>query len=179
MDMNEFPSDYLHTDQTPQTDDIPEDQRDEEPLGRAPTRRVLEGNAEMVIDEPANIVFESFQVFLETFEEIEDGIRRFPYIVQILALCEEENSTVYVDLEHVYNVDTDLYTSLVNEYLRVEPYLERAVLNVALTGSKKAMRNIKRGWWVCFYNQGHCKRLREIRTRDIGTLVTITGTVNR
>jgi len=67
--------------------------------------------------------------------------------------------------------------SLFSEYSRFEPYLRKAILQfVQLAGHPLKPTTI---YQVGIYNTGKVEKIRELKTQNLGRLISIDGTVTR
>ncbi|KAJ1674720.1 MCM DNA helicase complex subunit mcm6, partial [Spiromyces aspiralis] len=164
-----------------------------------------------VCDEAAEKVREAFELFLENYvdensqnareiyggganamDNDEDDYAGRIYIKQLASMRLEDCSTVFVDYQHVVAFDETLATYLMENYLRLEPYLSRAAGHIYA----KVQRLLRNGGQnstdrlsaedsdegslsVAFYGLPGVLRVRELRTDKVGQLTSISGTVTR
>ena len=167
-----------------------------------------------VVDITGEKVRESFEVFLESFVD-EDNISENDqwkgriYLAQIEVMRIYEYSTLYVDYQHLVEVeDGVLAAAILEQYYRFSPFLTKALknllkkyapslLNTSILGTSNSeedetTRNEsasglsstgyaanERVFQIAFFNLPTVSRIREIRTEKIGTLMSILGTITR
>nr|KAJ3422233.1 MCM DNA helicase complex subunit mcm6 [Polyrhizophydium stewartii] len=149
------------------------------PLGFADIPRVL--------DETAEQVRHDFQVFLANFVEQETG--RQVYLEQIRAFEESDTTTVFIDHAHLLEHNEMLGQIVFEQYYRMEPYLRKAVQNLArevapsslgvAQGANVADETRLKEFWIAWFNVPLRKKLRELRMNLQGQLLEISGTVTR
>nr|CCA18588.1 hypothetical protein ALNC14_047310 [Albugo laibachii Nc14]CCA20545.1 Protein involved in DNA replication putative [Albugo laibachii Nc14] len=106
------------------------------------------------------------------------------YSQQAEVMRNTETSSLFVDFSHVLEYDSDLAQAIHAQYYRWEPYLRRAVFefirmeDAAYTISEDANKS-QREFFVCFYNFQHVSHIRDLRMRNVGELVSFSGTVTR
>lgn len=140
------------------------------------------------------------------------------YIAQIHGLKKYSLSTLYVDFQHLMALeDSALADAIVDQYLRFQPFLTRALHNLIakyepqyfrdhrqMTSSTSSQTNSSvmanghseddstetsefkgrntnqqtdKVFALAFYNLPLVSRLRQLKTRQIGKLVSVSGTV--
>lgn len=152
---------------------------------------LLRDDVQKVMDTTAVEVQRAFERFLEEFCEVRSDGSVFPfYVEQIKELQDNERTTLFVDLQHVFENNSMLAEIIQSQYYRMEPYLKKAVQNLVRkyspdyihirTGKFAGEEGVMREFWVSWYNaERDLKRLRQLRTVHIGQLVCISGTVTR
>ncbi|CCI44359.1 unnamed protein product [Albugo candida] len=106
------------------------------------------------------------------------------YTQQAEVMRNSETSSLFVDFSHVLEYDSDLAQAIHAQYYRWDPYLRRAVFefirmeDAAYTISEDANKS-QREFFVCFYNFQHVSHIRDLRMRNVGELVSFSGTVTR
>ncbi|KAJ8086948.1 MCM DNA helicase complex subunit mcm6 [Marasmius tenuissimus] len=172
-------------------------------------RRIARGQQNsdipLVRDSIGETVTETFEQFLRTFTEdvalaatpqsdggapeTQDG--ELFYIQQIHEMRQNELCTLYVDFGHILAKDDELATVIQRNYYRFIPYLRRAVLNLVAefepeylkvnpTAARTDSTNLQtREFDVAFYHLPLVLGIRNLRTDNIGTLMSISGTVTR
>ncbi|KAJ1914764.1 MCM DNA helicase complex subunit mcm6 [Mycoemilia scoparia] len=155
-------------------------------------------------DEVAEKVRETFELFLENFvdetsqeaqdiyngdvaDNQEDGYAGRPYVKQLANLRLEDCSTVFVDYRHIVLFDETLATYLMENYLRLEPFLCRAVERVYVKIQRLVREDLddvddvlqQQPLSVAFYGLPGILRVRELRTDKLGQLTSVSGTVTR
>ncbi|KAJ2657889.1 MCM DNA helicase complex subunit mcm6 [Coemansia sp. RSA 1200] len=159
-----------------------------------------EGRAK-IRDEAAEAFGIIFQTFLETFEddeqqqqqqageeEEEDGeYGRRIYMQQISRMRLDECATVYFDVGHLMRYDERAAQALVENYLRLEPYMRLGARRVyrathadeGVPRSKDSVDDDDDSVAVGITGLPGVHRIRELRADKIGTLACISGTVTR
>jgi DNA replication licensing factor MCM6 len=113
----------------------------------------------------------------------------------------QKKTTVRINYADLESYHPSLALAIKMNFYRYQPYLQISVFNVLkslfpaqfdsidllsngtssngdTTASNSGNRTF-REFWVAFYNIGSQKRIRELRTKEIGNLVSMTGTVTR
>ncbi|CAG9861738.1 unnamed protein product [Phyllotreta striolata] len=113
-----------------------------------------------------------FHDFLEEYKE--DG--EVKYLEAALELQNEERSTIEVSFEDVEKYNQNLATTIIEEYLRIYPFLCLALSNFVKdrSGLKK-----EKDCYISFTDVPTRHKVRELKTDKIGTLVRISGQVIR
>jgi DNA replication licensing factor MCM6 len=140
--------------------------------------------APRVEDDVGNEAAEQFFNFLNTFMgKPEDTPSTNPepkYYENVRHMRDQEDSTLFVDFTDIQASDAHLADSISANYLRLEPFLKRAV--------QRLVRNVEPGYvdtgkwkefWVSFFNLTTIRKLRDLKTEHIGQLVCFSGTVTR
>lgn len=149
------------------------------PQVQAPVVRLrksrLGGNIAPLVDEHAVSVQAAFESFLTDYADGE-------YLRKVEIMLAEENSYLEVDYEHVYEFDDQLGESLQQEFYHLESCMHKALSEVAASVSARmpqfeAPRD--RQYQVNMFNYGIVKAIRHIRADNIGSLVSVSGTVTR
>lgn len=150
------------------------------------------------VDELAEAVAGIFMDFLETFrdeeqEEHDDNdeggaearLRRptIPtYIAQLQTVKERMRTTLYVDYNHMMRFNADLVV-IGEEFFRFEPYLRKTVEEFVVKHLRQeetsAAEMNGRNFWLSVYNLPSVRKLRDLRSEQIGELSSISGTVTR
>lgn len=147
-------------------------------------------------DELADAVAGIFSEFLETFVaedenqvendgQVQQRAHIATYVEQLQTLRERMRTTLYVDYEHMMRYNADLVI-IGEEFFRFEPHLRRCVdefVNKHLsqdeannpTGIEAGARN----YWLSIYNMPTVRKLRDLRSEQIGELSAISGTITR
>jgi len=139
-----------------------------------------------------------FLEFLENFKEKnEDGSRQedFYYIEQAKAMIRENKRTLYVKMEHLNQVDTELVSfepaDLINiiesKYMLVRDSLNAAVPELLSKIEepelqeevRKARETEELKFTAALYDLPSYSGIRDLRTEKLGRLLTICGTVTR
>ncbi|PVU95145.1 hypothetical protein BB561_002034 [Smittium simulii] len=159
-----------------------------------------------VRDEAAEKIRENFEHFLENFvdeaanpsnqqnsgnEEKNSLIYKYkkkPYMKQLVQIQINETNTIFVKYQDILSHEEMLGTYISENYLRLEPYLNQAAKSVYnrihrsnsnKLGPLQSNSNDNVQVVVSIYNLPGIHRIRELRTRQIGRLVSVTGTVTR
>jgi len=87
---------------------------------------------------------------------------------------------MFVDWKHILNFnDVDLAIPMMNDYIRCEPYLRKAVNKLLISVKEQEEIHENTTYFISFYNVEKMEKLRELRTNLIGKLVSFSGTVTR
>lgn len=120
-----------------------------------------------------------------------DTISEQPYYVRQLAVLRERMSTtLYVDHSHIREYSADLASAVEDEFFRFEAVLrDRVAQFVARHSNKEGDSNAigndsenngkPRQYWVSVYNLPHVRKLRDLRSKHVGGLAAISGTITR
>ncbi|XP_026322969.1 DNA replication licensing factor Mcm6 [Hyposmocoma kahamanoa] len=118
-----------------------------------------------------------FQDFLEEFKE-ENEIK---YEKSSRELLKPELSTLEVSFDDVEKYNQNLATTIIEEYYRIYPFLNLAILNyvrsLADSGLKKDLQD--KECYVSFVDVPTRHKVRELTTAKIGTLIRISGQIVR
>ncbi|XP_037876572.1 DNA replication licensing factor Mcm6 [Bombyx mori] len=118
-----------------------------------------------------------FQDFLEEFKEDNE----IKYEKHAKELLKPELSTLEVSFDDVEKYNQNLATTIIEEYYRIYPFLNRAILNYILslaeTGMKKDLQD--KECYVSFVDVPTRHKVRELTTAKIGTLIRISGQIVR
>jgi DNA replication licensing factor MCM6 len=110
------------------------------------------------------------------------------YVAQLQTLRERMRTTLYVDHEHMRAYSSDLAASVEEEFFRFEEALRarvtdfvvRHLLEHAANPGPEAEAEIRsRPYWLSIYNLPKVHKLRELRSKNVGGLAAISGTVTR
>lgn len=149
-------------------------------------------------DELADAVSGIFMEFLETFtlddqeqppdeqSDAQPRRHRVPvYVAQLQTLKERMRTTLYVDYSHMMAFNADLVV-VAEEFFRFEPHLRKCVeefvvkyLTKDSSAAAHAMELSGRNYWLSVYNLPTVRKLRDLRSEQIGELSSISGTVTR
>ncbi|PVV05011.1 hypothetical protein BB560_000468 [Smittium megazygosporum] len=157
-------------------------------------------------DEAAEKIRETFGHFLENFTventntddasieslQIESNLlqkyKDKPYMKQLALLRYNDTSTVFIKFQDIASFEEVLASYISENYLRLEPYLNQAAKRVysKLHRSTNEQQNPLQNMQiessqiiVSVYGLPAVHRIRELRTRQIGKMVSISGTVTR
>ncbi|CAG5013798.1 unnamed protein product [Parnassius apollo] len=118
-----------------------------------------------------------FQDFLEEFKEDNE----IKYEKQAKELLKPELSTLEVSFDDVEKYNQNLATTIIEEYYRIYPFLNQAILNYVLSladsGMKKDLQD--KECYVSFVDVPTRHKVRELTTAKIGTLIRISGQIVR
>lgn len=149
----------------------------------------------------AEAISATFLDFLETFIDVPEGGEDVPeadpdcppqrpptpvYIAQLRTLKERMRTTLYVDYEHMMRFNADLVV-IADEFFRFEPVLRRCVAEFVAkhvdsapnSADQPPMDASSRSYWLSIYNLPTVRKLRDLRSEQIGELSAISGTVTR
>eukprot|EP00127_Corallochytrium_limacisporum_P005278 Clim_evm9s202 gene=Clim_evmTU9s202 len=147
------------------------------------------------VDENGVRVRDSFFNFLSSYKTSVDAVSTHAeeregdtepfYIRQVKSLQAQNNTTVYIDLDHIVSAG-DQYAALVHEvrtdYVHYEPFLLEG-LHKVIEQHASSYRFLPDGrprpFSIAFYNVGHTIKLRNLNTSNLGQLVSFLGTVTR
>jgi DNA replication licensing factor MCM6 len=103
----------------------------------------------------------------------------FPYILQTEQIKNRELTTMYVDLKHLFQYDTnyELREPILNEYNRFETYMNMSVED--LLRKLYPEFAIRKSFYVSIYNVPSVDKIRDLRTQKIGKLISVSGTITR
>ncbi|XP_013185119.2 DNA replication licensing factor Mcm6 [Amyelois transitella] len=118
-----------------------------------------------------------FQDFLEEFKEDNE----IKYEKQAKELIKPELSTLEVSFDDVEKYNQNLATTIIEEYYRIYPFLNQAILNYVLSlaesRDKKDLQD--KECYVSFVDVPTRHKVRELTTAKIGTLIRISGQIVR
>ncbi|XP_045455369.1 DNA replication licensing factor Mcm6 [Melitaea cinxia] len=118
-----------------------------------------------------------FQDFLEEFKEDNE----LKYEKQAKDLLKPELSTLEISFDDVEKYNQNLATTIIEEYYRIYPFLNQAILNYVLSladsGMKKDLQD--KECYVSFVDVPTRHKVRELTTAKIGTLIRISGQIVR
>lgn len=159
-------------------------------------------NVPKVIDVTGEKVRESFELFIEEFidhDSINDQWDGKAYLAQIEAMKNYEYSTLYVNYQHLIERENGVLASaILEQYYRFYPFLVQglrrlikkhapALLTTNLLKSEdetsseasSGSQTNEKIFQISFFNLPSISRIRDTRTSEIGTLMSICGTVTR
>lgn len=167
---------------------------------RTPSQPNPTFNAPTQNDVLADAISATFLEFLETFVDVEDdddpGLddpdappRRPPtpvYIEQLRTLKERMRTTLYVDYDHMMRFNPDLVV-IADEFFRFDPILRQCVGEFIARHTETAPNSADqpasdptaRSYWLSIYNLPTVRKLRDLRSEQIGELSSVSGTVTR
>lgn len=107
------------------------------------------------------------------------------YISQLQTLKERMRTTLYVDYEHMIRFNADLIV-VAEEFFRFEPHLRKCVddfvakhLSSEDAAAAQLIELSARNYWLSVYNLPTVRKLRDLRSDQIGELSSISGTITR
>lgn len=149
-------------------------------------------------DELSEAVAGLFTEFLENFADdhgdaadSDDEHPRRPrtplYVAQLQTLKERMRTTLYVDFQHMMRYNADLAGALEEEFFRFEPVLRKCVEDFVIkfltkdgpAGAQPPSELTGRNYWLSVYNLPSVRKLRDLRSKQIGGLTSVSGTVTR
>ncbi|KAL2629746.1 hypothetical protein R1flu_014432 [Riccia fluitans] len=128
---------------------------------------------------------ENFTPDMGTSQLSQDSRRGKMYNDEAVVMLKNELSTLRVDFNHVMQYSEDLQAAISEHFLRFELYLREAVkrfVNQVKREQKDHQpdeEDIKKDYWIAFYNMPLVKKLRDLSTSEIGRLVSVSGVVTR
>ncbi|KAG6461066.1 DNA replication licensing factor Mcm6 [Manduca sexta] len=118
-----------------------------------------------------------FQDFLEEFKEDNE----LKYEKHAKELLKPELSTLEVSFDDVEKYNQNLATTIIEEYYRIYPFLNQAILNYVISladsGTKKELQD--KECYISFVDVPTRHKVRELTTAKIGTLIRISGQIVR
>lgn len=148
-------------------------------------------------DELAEAVSSLFSEFLEEYTPAPSGGHDANpddpspqpfYVAQLQILRERMRTTLYVDHQHMREYSADLAGAVEEEFFRFEEALRarvtdfvvRHLLEHAANPGPEAEAEIRsRPYWLSIYNLPKVHKLRELRSKNVGGLAAVSGTVTR
>lgn len=104
----------------------------------------------------------------------------------------DKKTTLRVSMSDLEHYSDALGLVIRKNFYRVQPYLQHSVFKVLkslfpqtymavdmVSDAEDATKALFRDFWVTFYDVGSQKKIRELRTKEIGALLTMSGTVTR
>ncbi|XP_013165746.1 PREDICTED: DNA replication licensing factor Mcm6 [Papilio xuthus] len=118
-----------------------------------------------------------FQDFLEEFKEDNE----IKYEKPAKELIKPEASTLEVSFDDVERYNQNLATTIIEEYYRIYPFLNQAILNyvLSITDSNVKKEIVGKECYVSFVDVPTRHKVRELTTAKIGTLIRISGQIVR
>ncbi|KPJ19171.1 DNA replication licensing factor Mcm6 [Papilio machaon] len=118
-----------------------------------------------------------FQDFLEEFKEDNE----IKYEKPAKELIKPEASTLEVSFDDVERYNQNLATTIIEEYYRIYPFLNQAILNyvLSITDSNVKKELVGKECYVSFVDVPTRHKVRELTTTKIGTLIRISGQIVR
>ncbi|KAH9643182.1 hypothetical protein HF086_010634 [Spodoptera exigua] len=118
-----------------------------------------------------------FQDFLDEFKEDNE----VKYEKAAKELLKPELSTLEVSFDDVEKYNQNLATTIIEEYYRIYPFLNQAILNYVLSIADSGVKKDLQGkeCYVSFVDVPTRHKVRELTTAKIGTLIRISGQIVR
>ncbi|XP_073963424.1 minichromosome maintenance 6 [Choristoneura fumiferana] len=118
-----------------------------------------------------------FQDFLEEFKEEND----LKYEKNAKELLKPEISTLEISFDDVEKYNQNLATTIIEEYYRIYPFINQAILNYVISLADPGMKKDLQGkeCYVAFVDVPTRHKVRELTTAKIGTLIRISGQIVR
>lgn len=107
---------------------------------------------------------------------------RVVYVEALERLRQTEETTFVIDYRHLLSYNAELADALVDSFYRFEPYVRRALFEFVrkyAPGLEVDQAGRPRMFWVSVCGLPHVRRLRELRSDRIGSLVAFSATVTR
>lgn len=122
-----------------------------------------------------------FHHFLSYYKRDKDIPIYLEYFEKIM--IPEETTTMEINFEHVEDFNSDLASSIRNYYYQCEKYLREALLNFVKENNDSyaviGHSGEDKQFYISFFNFKTHFTIRQIRSSNIGSLLSITGTVTR
>lgn len=93
---------------------------------------------------------------------------------------EMQRNTLFIDFAHLLNFsqdDNEISETILSDFYRIEPHLRKVVANFVFSVTNTASESDN--YFLSFYNLTFTKKIREMRTSEIGKLNCIKGLVTR
>ncbi|GBP40155.1 DNA replication licensing factor Mcm6 [Eumeta japonica] len=118
-----------------------------------------------------------FQDFLEEFKEDNE----IKYDKPARELLKPELSTLEVSFEDVEKYNQNLATTIIEEYFRIYPFLNQAILNYVKSKDEGPIKKelLNKECYISFVDVPTSHKVRELTTAKIGTLIRISGQIVR
>lgn len=118
-----------------------------------------------------------FQDFLDEFKEDNE----VKYEKAAKELLKPELSTLEVSFDDVEKYNQNLATTIIEEYYRIYPFLNQAILNYVLSLADSGVKKELQGkeCYISFVDVPTRHKVRELTTAKIGTLIRISGQIVR
>ncbi|KAF3794659.1 DNA replication licensing factor [Nymphaea thermarum] len=119
--------------------------------------------------------------FLEFLKNFKLDTGELFYETELENMKAKESTTMFIDFSHVMRFNDILQRTISDEYLRFEPYLRNACKRFVMEQRPTFITedDPNKDINVAFYNIPLLKRLRDLKTAEIGKLVSVTGVVTR
>ena len=105
----------------------------------------------------------------------------FYYHLQVQKAIRDLSQTIEVDFRHVQQYDTssNLVILLITQFFRFLPYLERAVKALFDHINQNYVKEHPGSYHISFKNVTEHKKIRQLRSIELGKLISINGTITR
>ncbi|EGD72447.1 DNA replication licensing factor MCM6 [Salpingoeca rosetta] len=133
----------------------------------------------MVQDDEGQNVKRDFGAFLREYPTGEDDK---PYVNEIDEMKERDETTMFVNYNHVVNFNEELANTILTHYYRYETFLRGAVRDFIISKYPQLERDDKdhpRQFYVAFHSLPIVDNIRALKTDKVGRLTCIYGTVVR
>ncbi|KAF6004352.1 hypothetical protein CCYA_CCYA02G0764 [Cyanidiococcus yangmingshanensis] len=107
---------------------------------------------------------------------------RLIYVEALEKLRQTEETTFVIDYRHLLSYNAELADALVDSFYRFEPYVRRALFEFVrkyAPGLEVDQAGRPRMFWVSVCGLPHVRRLRDLRSDRVGSLVSFSATVTR
>ena len=103
------------------------------------------------------------------------------YHVQVKNRIRDFSQTLEVDFRHVqmFDTSTSLVILIITQYYRFCPYLEKAVKNLFEQINANYVKDHPGDYHISFINVTEHKKIRQLRSIELGKLISINGTITR
>ena len=145
------------------------------------------GQTIQVKDDLGEKVQKLFKDFLSVYSDDPDS-EKPKYAAEAYNLLSPDRSTLYVSFEDVQKFDPALYSTILEFYYRVYPFLCRALVSFVKDETlrdkddveAKQIRDVlKKDLFIGFYNVALQMKIRELKAVSVGALRRITGQIVR
>lgn len=110
----------------------------------------------------------------------------YDYVAQLALMAQNNKTTLFVNFQHMVEMDIELAEAVELDYYRFEPFLRQAIATLisemhSADGTTAFVENAgpKPEYAVSFYSMSRVERIRTMRTDKLGRLMSISGTVTR
>jgi len=125
----------------------------------------------------------NFNEYTDGILEMEEGAPLRYYMHQAEKMRQQEKVTMYIDFSHLASFphsDPEFMSNLVRNFNKFEPDLRRGLVKFMTRiagGDAQAIR--KSYFQLAVYNLPQTTKIRELRTLNLGRLMSVYGTVTR
>ena len=110
----------------------------------------------------------------------------YDYVAQLSLMAQNNKTTLFVNFQHLVEMDIELAEAIELDYYRFEPFLRQAIATLitemrTTDGTAAFVEGVgpKPEYAVSFYSMSRVERIRAMRTDKLGRLMSISGTVTR